>query len=191
VIRAFLALELSEEILVRYAALHGRESARRRGLRWVHPGNIHVTLRFLGDTAENRIETLRREVDGVTLGIAPFRVSIGNPGCFGPQASPQVLWFGIDEGASRLAFLAEGIEDAVRRLDLPPEDRPWRAHLTVARNPGRVRFDDWETVLREAGICGLCFEAREVTLLSSKLGPQGPSYTMVFKSTLKGYSSPH
>ena len=184
-IRAFLAVELGRDILERYAAFHASEAPRHRELRWVRPENLHLTIRFLGDTAEGRIEPLQSEVESAVAGIAPFRLSVGAPGCFGPRGAPSVLWFSVDEGGP-LADLARAVDEAVRRRGFPPDDKPWRAHLTVARNPARKRFEGWEETLRGAGIAGLSTECREVVLFSSRLGSGGPTYAPMFQASLRG-----
>ena len=180
-IRAFLALEVTQEIVDRYASFHTRESSRRRELRWVRPENLHVTMRFLGDTTEDRLEPLRLELARAMSTVRPFHVSLGEPGCFGPRHSPQVLWFALDQGADALVSLAATVENAVQRAGFPPEKKPWRAHLTVARNPKRSRADDWKSLLDGAGLSGLSFEARAVTLFSSQLGARGPTYTSLWQ----------
>ena len=185
-IRAFLAIVLGEAILERYSACHAREATQRRDFRWVRPANVHITIRFLGDTREDRVEPLRREIESVTAGAAPFRIALGQPGCFGPRDRPQVLWFAIDEGAQELKALVTRIESALRRLSFAPDDKAWRAHITVARNPRRAFFRDWEEALKGWGLAGMAFEAREVTFFSSVLGPQGPTYSVLWNAALGG-----
>jgi 2'-5' RNA ligase len=98
-----------------------------------------------------------------------------------------VLWFSVEDGpGAALEALARVVDDAVRRRGFPPDDKPWRAHLTVARNPGRKRFEGWEEALRAAGIAGLSTECREVVLFSSRLGSGGPTYASMYRVPLKG-----
>lgn len=182
-IRAFLAVQVSSELRERYAAFHA--TADRR-LRWVKPENIHFTLRFLGDTEESLLETIRGRMEAVTRPLRPFRITMGSCGCFGSRAFPQVLWFSVQEGLAELQALALAVEGTVAGLGFPKEEKEWRAHLTLARNPRRVRFEGWESKLEAVGISGMSVDVREVTLFSSKLSSQGPTYTVVWQAPLAG-----
>jgi 2'-5' RNA ligase len=150
----------------------------------VRPGNIHVTVRFLGDVDEGRIEPLRRRISEAYASERPFRVSIGPPGCFGPSERPQVLWFALREGAEELGRLVERTEAVVRSLRFEPERKPWKAHLTIARNPQGASWAAWRDVLGSWGLEGLGFDAREITCFESRLGPSGPTYTTLWKAPL-------
>jgi 2'-5' RNA ligase len=185
VIRAFLAIELSKEILDRYAASLLGWRAQQRELRWVRPENLHMTLRFLGDTSEDRLDPLRRRVEEGIRTVRPFAAVLDEAGCFGPDAAPQVLWLGIGAGAAELVELSASVEAAVRSLGFAKEDKPWRPHITIARNPRKARWDGWRVALEEAGLASLAFPVREVTLFSSVLGPKGPTYARVWQAPIK------
>ncbi|MGQ9589216.1 MAG: RNA 2',3'-cyclic phosphodiesterase [Planctomycetota bacterium] len=185
-IRAFAAVALSPEIVSRYASSLERDRGKCPRLRWVRPENLHLTLRFLGDTSEGRIEPLRRRLVEVARPLRPFRVSLGKPGSFGRPDRPQVLWFSVGAGAAELESVARAVESAVVELGFPPEDLPWRAHVTVARNPARAPWSSWESVLGSWGLDGASFEARELTLFSSRLGPGGPAYTALGTAPFEG-----
>jgi 2'-5' RNA ligase len=191
VIRAFLAVKLPDAIRDQYAGLYQKDGPWRGDLRWVRPENLHITLRFLGDIAEAQVESLRPEVERVTQDAEPFRVTLGNPGCFGPRGQPRVLWFALDDGAQQLGSLAEELEEAVRRSGFAPEKKPWRGHLTVARSRRVAPCGDWEALLSQAGLTGLSFEVRELTLFSSQLGSQGPTYTELWTATLNSTQKGH
>jgi 2'-5' RNA ligase len=186
VIRAFLAIDLGEEIRDRYGRSYALEGARPRRLRWVRPENVHLTLRFLGDVPEDRLDPLRDRIATVTGRTAAFRATLGKAGCFGPCGAPRVLWFSVGEGEVPLGDLTEAIEGAVSTLGFEGEDRPWTAHLTVARNPDRVAWEGWERELESWGLAGMVFDVREVVLFSSELRPQGPTYRRVWSLPLAG-----
>ena len=182
-IRLFLAVQVSRELKDRYAAFHAAADKR---LRWVKPENIHFTLRFLGDTEERLLEPLRAGMEAAARPLRPFKITVGSGGCFGPRNFPQVLWFTVQEGLAELQALALAVESAVVGLGFPKEEKEWRAHLTLARNPRRVRFEGWESQLEAIGISGMSVEVREVTLFSSKLRSQGPEYSVVWQAPLAG-----
>ena len=187
-IRAFLAVEMSRAARELYQQAHGGFTTRLRGLRWVRPENLHLTLRFLGDTDERQIDSLRREVEFVTVPMARFQATLGGPGCFGPASTPRTLWFGVDTGVKKLSLLASRLEHVARLSGFLPERKEWSAHMTVARNPKKRRVDDWKGPLGSCGLSGLEFEVGKVCLISSETLPGGPEYSTVWESPL-GHSS--
>lgn len=186
-IRAFLAIDLSPEILGLYARAYAAGRSRKPRVRWVRPENVHITLRFLGDVSEDRLQGLRSRIAEVTGRTSAFRASMGRAGCFGPRGAPQVLWFSVESSFARgapLQALAAAVEDAVSSFGLEAKRRPWTAHATVARNPDRVGWEGWEGDLESWGLGGIGFDVREVVLYSSTLRPQGPSYSRVWSLPL-------
>lgn len=194
--RTFIAVPFDDQLTRIYQRLYDEGRAAYPRLRWVHPGNLHLTLRFLGDTAPDLVEPLRLEVEAVVGSEAPFSFTIGGPGQFsaGGGAAPRVLWFGVDEGRSGLERLARGIEKAARRCGFPRERRPWRPHLTVARNtrrsPQSLADSDWKRLGSECGLAGLSVTVDNVWLLESDLRPEGPRYSAVWKTPLGASERP-
>jgi len=182
--RAFLAVPMSSAVRDLYARVHAGFTSCLGGLRWVRPENLHVTLRFLGETDEKKIDSLRREVESVTLPMARFQATLGGPGCFGSASTPRTLWFGIDAGAKDLSLLAQRLEHVARHLGFSPERKQWSAHVTIARNPRKGRVGDWKEPLGSCGLSGMEFEVGNVCLISSKTLPGGPEYSTVWESPL-------
>lgn len=143
--RLFVAVPLGEEARASVARLveevqAGAEAAargQRSQVRWVRMDGLHVTLRFLGPTPEERIAELTAIVDNAAESIAPFRVSIRGAGAFPTPRRPRTLWLGIDEGATALAAVARRFDELLGKAGWPTNDRPIRAHLTLARADGR------------------------------------------------------
>lgn len=104
----------------------------------------------------------------------PMTLRLAGGGSFGPRRRPQVLWVGLDGDVRPLTDLARGLTDAARTLDLPVEERPYRAHLTVGRWRPRQPADG-TLPSRLAGYRGPVWPVTEVRLLESHLGPE-PRY---------------
>lgn len=107
-----------------------------RDVRWVRLDGLHLTLRFLGPTLEDRVETAREAVRRAAADGVPFDLVIGGAGAFPPVGRPRALWLGILDGAQELADLAGIVDRTLVRAGWPPEPRPFRAHLTLARADG-------------------------------------------------------
>ncbi len=98
----------------------------------VPPQNWHLTLRFLGDVAPDRYDRLLFELSEADLG-EPFAMSYGGLGAFPKPGKATVLWLGVDRGEAAVTELAAAVERATVAAGFPPEDRPFRPHLTLAR----------------------------------------------------------
>ena len=108
------------------------------------PENWHITLRFLGTVDQ---VTYQRFLAGLDVEErAPFRVQLGGLGAFPNARRATVVWVGIEKGGAQLAALNAVAEEAARMAGLEPEERPFHAHLTLARvrPPADVRdLEGW------------------------------------------------
>jgi 2'-5' RNA ligase len=157
-------------------------------IRWVRIESLHLTLRFLGPTALELGEALGRAADAVGASAAPFEVRIAGAGSFPEQGLPRTLWLGIDAGGEGLAALA----DRLARMDVEGvergrDDRPFSAHMTIARTDGLRLGGDAARALREAtGNQAWSFTADRIVLYRSHLG-EGPAwYEPIHETRLGG-----
>jgi len=119
-----------------------RERATRAGapadreVRWVRLDGIHLTLRFLGPTLDERLPSIEAAMRDAAAGSGPFRVSLAGAGAFPAAARPRVLWLGVPEGADALGALARRLDDGLVTAGWERDERPFRPHLTLARADG-------------------------------------------------------
>lgn len=138
--RLFIALNLPAP--VREAVWSATAPLRERGgdfpLRWVRPGGLHLTLKFLGEVAEDRgaaVESALAAAAGDEQGKRPPRgipLSIGEFGAFPDARRPRVVWVGVAPDPA-LELLQHRVERAFGAIGFPVEGRPFRPHLTLAR----------------------------------------------------------
>jgi 2'-5' RNA ligase len=108
-----------------------------RDVRWVRLDGLHLTLRFLGPTAEDRVEPTAAAVRAVAAATAgPIDLELGGAGTFPPHGRPRALWIGIVAGAEALTQLTVDLNTALADGGWARDDRPFRAHLTLARSDG-------------------------------------------------------
>lgn len=137
--RLFVAVPLSEPARVAVAEIVERIQAGEpegRGVRWVRLDGLHVTLRFLGPTAESRVSDVAAAVANAAEGVGPFHIRIAGADAFPAVGRPRTIWLDLDRGADHLAALAARLDDALARAGWERERRPFRAHLTLARADG-------------------------------------------------------
>ncbi len=142
--RLFVAVPLADDAvravtdLVEQVRAGTEPDRRRRGrdVRWVRLDGLHLTLRFIGPTMEERVGAVREAVRAAARGQAPFELRIDGGGAFPHPDRPRALWLGVADGASELSGLAARLDEALVAAGWAPSDRPFQPHLTLARSDG-------------------------------------------------------
>jgi len=160
--------------------------------RWVHLANLHLTVRFLGDTPPDLVPDVALAVVDAVAGARAFDVVLAGAGAFPGGRKPRALWLGIATGADRLGALADALDPALEPLGWPRDDRPYRPHLTVARLDSASIADGGavaEELARAAEAWTTSFRAERVVLYRSHLGGGPPRHEPVVEITL-GHDDP-
>ena len=176
--RLFTAIELPDAIRSELRSLHSPID----GARWVEPADMHLTLRFFGDTGGHTARELIASLAEIEHDVFPLRV-IG-AGAFGGN-DPHTVWAGI-EPSPQLDALARAHEKAARNAGLAPETRTYKPHITLARLR-QVRVDDVARFLsRASGYRSAPFYVARTVLMSSKPGTGGGPYAIEDSFPLRG-----
>lgn len=131
-VRAFIALELDLGLRRAIGELQARLRPRLGGIRLVRPEAVHLTLRFLGETAPSQIDTLGPLLAAAAASCPPAVARACGLGAFPERGSPRVLWLGLEVPAPVLD-LQRACERAARAAGFEREARPFRPHLTLGR----------------------------------------------------------
>ena len=191
-IRAFIAIELSEDILSAIADLQRqlKKQVPEGTVRWVKPGGIHLTLQFLGDVPAVKINSIAQALTETCAPFHPFSVTVGGLGCFPNAKRPRVTWVGVDEPTGTLAALQKAIERAMVPLGFTPERRAFHPHLTLGRTKRQATRDQAQalgTLITTTQIPFLGqMNVRQVCLIRSDLRPTGAVYTRLAAAPLSG-----
>lgn len=182
--RLFLAVTIPGDVKESIARWVASVRAPGDGWRWVRPTNLHLTLRFYGETGEQVHEALVESVARLAKTEQPTEIRLEGWGAFPGSSRPRVLWIGLGGDVDTLARLAGRAEEEAVRLGFEPERRPFRPHLTVARaerRGGRPRLPQDETrgELRPGAV-----PVDRIVLYRSHLGPGGPAYEEVLEAPL-------
>lgn len=157
-------------------------------VRWVRLDGLHLTLRFLGPTADDRVEPTRAAVErAADHGGGPIEATLGGAGTFPPGGRPRTLWIGLTAGVTELSVLAGRVGRELEAAGWPRDERPFRAHLTLARSDGigvgRLVADRLVTAMADRRIA--CPIDR-LTLFESVTGGGPARYTSWFERPLGG-----
>jgi 2'-5' RNA ligase len=107
-----------------------------RDVRWVRLDGLHLTLRFIGPTPDERLADAAHAVRVAGASAEPFEVAIGGAGVFPPRGRPRALWLGLRDGEEESAELAATVDAALADAGWTFEPKPFTAHLTLARSDG-------------------------------------------------------
>ncbi len=185
-LRAFIGISLDEAALGAAARAMDAVRARPGGdrVRWVRPEGLHVTLRFLGTIEAERAPVLAHQVGRAVAGCEPFELCLGALHAFPSPRRPRVVALAVDPEAP-LCELAAAVERGVVASGFEPEERPFRAHLTLGRlRDGRTPDLSGIDELRAAS------PVREVVLFESRLGRGGSRYFALERMPLGTHDSP-
>jgi len=190
-IRTFVAIELDAGVLRRIGSLLERIQADMPSglVRWVRPQSIHLTLKFLGDVEEDRLETLAATLQAACKDHAPFSLSIHGMGVFPNPKRPRVVWIGVDEPTGALQRLQRDVERAIAPLGFPTERRPFSPHLTLGRVKDGRKPAELEALGQYAARARVLvgdMAVDTVYLMRSDLSPAGAIYTELATAPLAG-----
>lgn len=184
--RIFIAIELSESIRNALAQIQSHLKYAGADVKWVEKDNIHLTLKFLGEVTEEKIEKIKSALDQIASKTKPFEISLKDIGAFPKIDYPRVIWVGLDKSANESKILAENIDEALSKIGFQKESRPFAAHLTI----GRVRSPKNKDALKEKILSAANSQLpitnsqliSSIILFQSTLTPKGSIYTKLHEA---------
>jgi RNA 2',3'-cyclic 3'-phosphodiesterase len=173
--RLFTAIDMPDEVLRNLEALLDRLKPTAR-LKWSPPSNLHITTKFIGEWPEDRLQELNRALSALPARSA-FDIRIRNVGFYPNPHSPRVFFAGI-EAPDDLAALAREIDQALAAIGVPPEQRAFTPHLTLARIKEPVPLQKLRQTIAELPSLEFgSFTAGQIYLYRSCPQPSGSVYT--------------
>jgi 2'-5' RNA ligase len=174
--RLFVALDLSEAVRAEIIKFRDAMRGEFPSARWARSEGIHVTLKFIGEVAEERIARIEDALNAVQSD-APVEMNFRGAGFFPDERRPRVFWIGID-ATPNLAEIAAQIEMRLEPLGLAREPRQFKPHLTLARISESRGIENLRDALRQRGTVDFgAVRANEMYLYRSELGRGGAKYS--------------
>jgi 2'-5' RNA ligase len=179
--RLFIAIELPSNVrrTLKDHIDHLREAVPDARASWAREENLHLTLRFLGDTTLTRVEGLSEATQRAASAVAPFKMIVGTSGAFPPNGQPRVLWIGIEDAGGQLALVHEVLEDQCARAGFAREKRPYHPHLTIARLRQTQGARRLSQIHKEMGFDRESLAVTHLALIRSELLREGSRHTVV------------
>ncbi|MEW5995532.1 MAG: RNA 2',3'-cyclic phosphodiesterase [Candidatus Zixiibacteriota bacterium] len=182
--RLFIALPLPEPVEEELGRIIDLLKQKGGRVRWVAPENIHLTVRFLGDTEEALVKDLSALIDTVASKYSPVNSVIDRLGGFPNLSRPRVIWVGLRDNIEPLQKMAREIELAVRQLRFPKEKKGFKAHLTLGRVKDASTIKDLSNYMESYEFAEIPLLLDRLVLFKSTLTPQGAIYERLHEAGL-------
>ena len=182
--RTFIAVELPQNLKDKIDKLQQPLKKTDAYVSWVKPGNVHATLKFLGEIPEERLDDIHQGVKNAVQGMAKFTLNLKGLGTFPDMRRPRVIWIGVDKGKDNLAQMNERIEEELYKLNFPKEERKFSPHLTIGRVKSPKNIQELMELVKKTDFETEDAEIKEVVIMKSKLLPTGAEYTPMRKISL-------
>jgi 2'-5' RNA ligase len=183
--RLFIACDLPVHIKTRLASLQTILQQSGSDTKWVEPHNIHLTLKFLGDTPQGSTRDIAKLLDKVFKDHKSFVVKLDRLSAFPSRHAPRIIWAGLENG-QWLKKMAVSLETNLLALGFARDNKPFAAHMTL----GRVRSPRNRAALADLllyiqdNFKEEVFRIDNVTLFESRLSVDGPAYHALHKTKL-------
>ena len=179
--RLFIAIELPPSVRQRLKSHidHLRHAVPEARASWVREENLHLTLKFLGDTRLTKVEGFSQATQRAASRVGPFEMIIGSCGAFPTNGKPRVLWIGIEDPSGQLALLHQALEDECAQAGFAREQRPFHPHLTIARLRQPQGSRRLAEVHKEMGFDRETVVVSDLALIRSELRSEGSRHSVV------------
>lgn len=157
-------------------------------LKWVGGENLHLTLKFLGDTEKDQLSDIKKSMENTCSPFSHFEIYYDHFGAFPSTDYPKVLYFGLKNDKKRLINLQEKLENNLYNKGFEKEDRDYTPHLTFARTRNKTDMRqlkyDYQDFIEENYI-RILQKVNKISLIKSQLYKSGPVYQELYTTNLK------
>ncbi|MDH5510795.1 MAG: RNA 2',3'-cyclic phosphodiesterase [Nitrospinota bacterium] len=178
--RLFFAIDISEDVRLAAEKLIHSIEAPKGTVKWIQPDNLHITLKFLGETTSGKLEAIISASRMVASTHESMSVQVSGLGVFPDKRKPRIVWLGIKGDTTRMQILAGDLDEVMVQEGFEEENRTFSPHITI----GRVRDPKAGKIISNAiadhqktGFGS--FVVDKLLLYESRLRPEGPLYTVV------------
>lgn len=172
-LRLFVAVELDDSCRRELVRAQRSLAAYDRMVRWTPVEQMHLTLKFLGDTPDERVTDICDALRIACEGAQPVEIELRGAGCFPPRGRARVLWIGVGGRVDALRSLHRAIETQLERIGVAPDGRAYQPHLTLGRARGVERDDGLRRAVEQLPVTADRQLVESVALMESQLTDRG------------------
>jgi 2'-5' RNA ligase len=184
-IRCFIAISIDDFDVKRSFQRFQRILESTGGdVKSVETENLHMTVKFLGDVAENKLPGVARRIEEISFD--PFKIRVIGVGVFPHLGRPRVVWAGVEGEVDSLTRVYEEVEEKLQELGFKPERRGFHPHFTICRvRSGRQKARLIDEIMNYQDTKFGAITVDHISLMKSTLTPKGPLYTEIARSKIK------
>jgi 2'-5' RNA ligase len=185
--RLFIAIELPREIrhAIKQHITRLRSECPDVRASWTREENLHLTLKFFGDVAVNRVDTLSDALTRAATHTTQFELVVEGCGVFPPRGKPSVLWIGITPATTPACLrFYQAVEDACANVGFKRDEREFHPHLTIARLRHPAGARDLAKLHQATEFAPVALKVTNSCLIRSELSSSGSRYTIVARYEL-------
>lgn len=185
--RLFIALPLPREIeesLGKIIFVLKQKGGGR--IKWVAPKNIHLTVKFLGETSEEKLEGIKNAIEQISKKYKVAECAVDKVGAFPDLVRPRVIWAGLSGDIETLQAIVDDIEEGMAALGFPREEKRFKPHLTLGRVKENYGLGELVSYIKGYTMAPEHFRMETLVLFKSTLTPKGPIYERLYEAGLGG-----
>ncbi|MCF7955634.1 MAG: RNA 2',3'-cyclic phosphodiesterase [Phycisphaerae bacterium] len=184
--RTFIAIDIGEKVAANIGVLQGEINdclaGNHPGIKWVDPGLIHLTLKFLGDVDENQIAGITEIVAGTAEKFKKFAIEVEKVNSFGRP--PRVVWIGIKE-SDILCRLQSRLDSRLTKAGFEADEKKFVGHLTLCRVKNPATGKQIKRIIKAfEGFSAGKIHVKSICVYKSELTKTGPEYTLLSRNDL-------
>ncbi|MDH4129272.1 MAG: RNA 2',3'-cyclic phosphodiesterase [Spirochaetota bacterium] len=180
--RLFIAIHLNKPILKKIEELILPLANQYKDLKWVSFENMHITIKFLGETNDTNLDSIIKSLQEINL--QSFNLTIQNLGAFPNINFPKVLWIGLKGDINSIKSLVKKVETHMKVLNFLEERREWSPHITIARVRTKIPKDLINFISLHKDVHFGEISISSFSLMESNLTSKGPIYKEIKRFTL-------
>ncbi len=178
-VRTFLSIPVKKEIKSKKNMLYSTLEDSKSTIKWVRNPNLHLNVKFIGQTPEKSIKKIIESVSKITSGIKQFSVKVSGTGCFPTNSRTKTLWLGISGEVKPLMDMVKEINNKLFEIGFSKDKKEFIPHITVARIPYPQKVIPDVDIFLKSSYDVIDLEIDSMQFLSSELLPNGAIYSLL------------
>lgn len=175
--RLFYAVKIPDEVKDAVAKFIDPFRSLPGKVKWVESKNLHLTLKFIGETEKILLPELEKAAWEAIKGVESFEIELSDCGAFPNLRSPRVFWIGIKDSEKRLTNLQKKLDYNLNEIGFEAERKKFSPHLTLGRVKSNSGLSEVKESFSQVKFGSHIFKIDAMYLIESQLRPQGPVYT--------------
>jgi 2'-5' RNA ligase len=180
--RLFIAIDLPQDLKENLSRIVTKLKKCDADAKWVEPQNLHLSLKFLGETSEDKVKNIEEILNAAGKKHSALELNLENFGFFPDDIRPRVFFLTTDK-EEELKKICSSLEDTLQNIGFEKDER-FKSHITLARFRSAKNIEALKSELESIKIKGK-FNVNEIALFKSILKPQGPIYEKIFSASFK------